>query len=133
MMYVFPRVKGVRQKAQELCSSMYRNLSEECVKHYNVRARPSTHQVMCVTVQYMSTFQIYHIYIDIVSNSLVFPHISLPNNFSYIDLLYVSRPLAIKRKTLFLKIEQNAISNRAYIYGHFEKIIIQISRKLTKW
>ena len=34
---------------------------------------------------------------------------------------YVSRPLAIKRKTLFLKIELNAVSNRGHIYGHFEK------------
>ena len=48
-------------------------------------------------------------------------------------LIYVSHPLAIKRKTLFLKIELNAFSNRGHIYGHFEKKIIQISRKLTKW
>ena len=44
---------------------------------------------------------------------------------------YVSHPLTIKRKTLFLKIELNAFSNRGHIYGHFEKKI-QISRKLTK-
>ena len=33
----------------------------------------------------------------------------------------VSRPLAIKRKTLFLHIELSAFSNRGHSYGHFEK------------
>ena len=39
----------------------------------------------------------------------------------YEKTLYVLRPLAIKRKTLFLKIELNAFSNTGHIYGHFEK------------
>ena len=34
---------------------------------------------------------------------------------------YVSRPLAIKRKTSFLKIELKAFSNRGDSYGQFEK------------
>ena len=33
----------------------------------------------------------------------------------------MSRPLAIKQKTLFLKIELNAFSNRGHIYGHYGK------------
>ena len=37
------------------------------------------------------------------------------------------------QKNFFLKIELNKFSNRGHIYGHFEKEIIQISRKLTKW
>ena len=46
----------------------------------------------------------------------------------------VSHPLAIKRKTLFLKIELNAFSNRAHIYRYFEKKNqIPVSQKLTKW
>ena len=40
----------------------------------------------------------------------------------------VSRSLAIKRKTLFLKIELNAFSTVI-----LKKKIIQISQKLTKW
>ena len=39
----------------------------------------------------------------------------------------------IKHKTLFVKIELNAFPYGGYIYGHFEKKIIQIPQKLTKW
>ena len=39
---------------------------------------------------------------------------------------FVSRPLEIKRKTLFLKTELNAFSNRGHIiYGHFEKNVFK--------
>ena len=34
---------------------------------------------------------------------------------------FVSRPLAIKRKTLFLEIELRAFSKRGDFYGHFRK------------
>ena len=37
------------------------------------------------------------------------------------EVYYVSHPLAIKRKTLFLKIELKAFSNRGDFYGHFGK------------
>ena len=43
-------------------------------------------------------------------------------------MINVSRPLAIKRKTLFLKIEMKAFSNREDVYGHFEKINSNISK-----
>ena len=46
--------------------------------------------------------------------------------------VYVSHPCQIKHKTLFLKIDLNAFSNRGHIYGHFENKN-QINRKLTKW
>ena len=36
--------------------------------------------------------------------------------------------LAMKQKTLFLKIELNSFSNRGHIYSHFEKKKIQISQ-----
>ena len=49
------------------------------------------------------------------------------------NILYVSHPGEIKHKTLLLKNELNAFSNRGYFYSHFEKKIIQISQKLTKW
>ena len=67
------------------------------------------------------------------SRSLRLWAVLLHTILSMMNKKIVSRLLAIKRKTLFLKIELNAFSNRGYIYGHFEKIIIQISRKLTKW
>ena len=54
-------------------------------------------------------------------------------NINIRKLLFVSRPCQIKNKTIFLKIELNAFSNRGHFYGHFEKKIIQISTKLTKW
>ena len=34
---------------------------------------------------------------------------------------YVSHPCQIEHKTLFLKIELNAFSNRGHIYSHSEK------------
>ena len=49
------------------------------------------------------------------------------------DFRFVSHPCGIKHKTLLVKNELNAFSNRGYFYGHFEKKIIQISQKLTKW
>ena len=42
--------------------------------------------------------------------------------------IYVSRPLAIKQKTLFLKIELKTFSNRGDFYGHLDKKVIQISQ-----
>ena len=41
---------------------------------------------------------------------------------------HVSHPCQIKHKTLFLKIELNAFSNRGHIYGHFEKKNSNISK-----
>ena len=65
------------------------------------------------------------------------------NNFYsylwYIDILSITRcrvcvvnevshPCQIKHKTLFLKIELNAFSNRGHIYGHFVKKNSHISK-----
>ena len=45
----------------------------------------------------------------------------------------MSHPCPIKHKTLYIKIELSAFTNRGHFFGHFEKKIIQISKKLTKW
>ena len=55
------------------------------------------------------------------------------NGMKYLSIMLImSHPCGIKHKTLFVKNELNAFSDRGYVYGRFEKKIIQISQKLTR-